>query len=151
MARLTGYSESQISHILSGKGNLTERFIRILASNLNINESWLLTGDGEMSSAPRIPSIGDPIEPIWHPHGTVPSIGDFSEGTKGTKPHIPAIGDADLSQQEKYAFAIIRNSQGWDAEEIVRSLTKLPRSVRSRILSEMFAAIEDEDAKKRKE
>lgn len=149
-AEKLGVTPSHISKIKKG-GTVSESLLKNICRTFGISENWIKTGDGEMLSKPRIPSIGDPIEPSWYPHGTVPAIGDTSEGTKGTKLHVPAIGEVDVNQQEKYAFAIIRNSQGWDAEEIVRSLTKLPRSVRSRILSEMFAAIEEEDAKKRKE
>lgn len=44
-----GYNESSLSQILTGKVNLSPKFVRSLASlDSRLSEDWMLTGDGEL-------------------------------------------------------------------------------------------------------
>lgn len=48
-AEIVGISQSQFSELVTGKRKLSERNIHKIASALpEINETWLLTGEGEM-------------------------------------------------------------------------------------------------------
>lgn len=49
LADLMGYTKSSFSQIVNGKVPLSEKFVKKLCSlDENINEVWLMTGDGEM-------------------------------------------------------------------------------------------------------
>lgn len=43
-----GLSKASISALEGGMRNITDRHIMLLTSNLNVNEDWLRTGNGEM-------------------------------------------------------------------------------------------------------
>ena len=45
---IIGLSKSGISNIESGQRNVTDKHIKLLSSELNINPDWLRTGEGEM-------------------------------------------------------------------------------------------------------
>ena len=45
---IIGLSKSGISNIESGQRNVTDKHIKLLCSELNINPDWLRTGEGEM-------------------------------------------------------------------------------------------------------
>ncbi len=125
LSRLTGYSEGQISNVLNGKTKISDRFINIVSSSLGISEKWLLTGEGEMFQRP--PDVTD-LEYVFPP-----------------KPGETA------DDNEKIVYAALKRLHGWDVEEVIKSLTALPRSARMKILAQMFEAIEKEDEKKREE
>ena len=46
LSRITGYSRGQTGWIVNGKASITDRFIKVFCSTLNISEHWLLTGEG---------------------------------------------------------------------------------------------------------
>lgn len=49
LAEKLGYTKSSFSQIVNGKVPLSERFVQKLASvDKNINEVWILTGEGNM-------------------------------------------------------------------------------------------------------
>lgn len=48
LGKVIGLSKSGISNIESGIRNVTDTHIRLLCSELNINEEWLRTGKGDM-------------------------------------------------------------------------------------------------------
>jgi len=49
LAEKLGYTKSSFSQIVNGKVTLSERFVQKLASvDKNINEVWILTGEGNM-------------------------------------------------------------------------------------------------------
>lgn len=52
-----GYSSSQISDILKNKKTLTRRFSRIANLKYAINETWLMTGEGEMFDRKKTVSV----------------------------------------------------------------------------------------------
>jgi len=126
LSRITGYSESQISHILNGKGKLTERFINIVSGALDISEKWILTGEGEMLLR-RPPDVTNLAYVQPKPDG------------------------ADADQNERIAYEMLKKMHGWDVEEVIKSLTALSRSARMKILAQMFEAIEEEDERKKRE
>ncbi len=43
-----GLNRSSISNLEKGERRITEKHIKLLCSELNINESWLRTGEGDM-------------------------------------------------------------------------------------------------------
>ena len=46
--RAIGLSKSGISNIESGTRNVNNKHIRMLVMSFNVNENWLLTGEGDM-------------------------------------------------------------------------------------------------------
>lgn len=49
LAELLGYTKSSFSQIMNGKVPLSDKFVKKLCRlDENINEVWVLTGDGEM-------------------------------------------------------------------------------------------------------
>lgn len=50
LAELTGFSRGHISDILNGKVLISDRFIKIFCSTLDVNERWVLTGQGGISA-----------------------------------------------------------------------------------------------------
>lgn len=48
IGNIIGLSNSGISSIESGQRNVTDKHIKLLVSSLNVNESWLRTGEGDM-------------------------------------------------------------------------------------------------------
>lgn len=54
-------------------------------------------------------------------------------------------------ENEKIVKDALRRLYGWDVEEVISSLTALPRSARMKILAQMFEAIEEEDERKKRE
>lgn len=48
LSEIIGYSKGQTGWVLEGKAPLTDKFLRIFCSGLNISELWLKTGEGEM-------------------------------------------------------------------------------------------------------
>lgn len=46
-----GYKRANtVSDILNGRANLSTKFVRLFCLTFNINERWLLTGEGEMNT-----------------------------------------------------------------------------------------------------
>lgn len=43
-----GLSKSGISNIENGSRNVTEKHVKLICSEFNVNENWLRTGDGEI-------------------------------------------------------------------------------------------------------
>lgn len=67
MADKFGYTKSSFSQIINGKVPLSEKFIKKLCSaNENINEVWILSGEGEMlkTSQSETGVISVPIN-VW--------------------------------------------------------------------------------------
>ncbi len=56
---IIGLSKSGISNIESGQRKVTEKHIKLLSSELNINPDWIRTGEGSMKIAPDIFSLDD--------------------------------------------------------------------------------------------
>jgi len=50
LAELTGFSRGHVSDILNGKVLISDRFIKIVCSTLDVNEAWVLTGQGGISA-----------------------------------------------------------------------------------------------------
>ncbi len=50
LAELTGFSRGHISDILNRKVLISDRFIKIFCSTLDVNEGWVLTGQGGISA-----------------------------------------------------------------------------------------------------
>jgi transcriptional regulator with XRE-family HTH domain len=50
LAELTGFSRGHVSDILNGKVLISDRFIQIVCSTLDVNEGWVLTGQGGISA-----------------------------------------------------------------------------------------------------
>lgn len=48
MGNRLGITRAAISRLESGHRNLTESMIKLICSELNVNEDWLRTGEGEM-------------------------------------------------------------------------------------------------------
>lgn len=47
IAEITGYSQPQVSAILSGKEPPSDRFVKLICLGLLISEDWIRTGQGE--------------------------------------------------------------------------------------------------------
>jgi len=50
LAELTGFSRGHVSDILNGKVLISDRFIQIFCITLDVNEGWVLTGQGGISA-----------------------------------------------------------------------------------------------------
>jgi hypothetical protein len=60
LARELGYTESSMSQIINGKVPLSERFVKKLSMmGDNINENWMLTGEGDMLKGINVQKMGD--------------------------------------------------------------------------------------------
>lgn len=60
VAEITGYSKGQTGWILEGKVPLSEKFLRIFCSELNISEQWVRTGEGDMN---KVASETETLDP----------------------------------------------------------------------------------------
>jgi len=76
---------------------------------------------------------------------------ETGEGEMFLKPPPPDPGLIDAAENERIVHDMLKRVYGWDAGEVITSLTALPRSARMKILAQMFEAIEEEDKKKREE
>jgi hypothetical protein len=76
---------------------------------------------------------------------------ETGEGEMFLKPPPPEPGLTDAAENERIVHDMLKRVYGWDAGEVITSLTALPRSARMKILAQMFEAIEEEDKKKREE
>lgn len=57
LADLLGYTKSSFSQIINGKVPLSEKFVKKLCQlDQNINEVWIMTGEGEMFLADNLNS-----------------------------------------------------------------------------------------------
>lgn len=50
LAKLTGFSRGHVSDVLNGKVLISDRFIQIVCITLDVNEGWVLTGNGGISA-----------------------------------------------------------------------------------------------------
>lgn len=66
IAGIIGYSKGQTGWVLDNKAPLTDRFIKVFASEFNISEHWLKTGEEPMRSnditLSEDPAIQDKLE-----------------------------------------------------------------------------------------
>lgn len=62
VAEKLGYTKSSFSQIVNGRVPLSDKFIKKLCStNSNINEVWILTGEGEILHEDKLVNIGPEI------------------------------------------------------------------------------------------
>lgn len=83
MAEFLGYKSPYFSGLTTGKEKLTAAFLHALATKLNINTEWVLTGNGSMfmpqsnDNASRASRALVPLVPLYAHAG---SLGMFSDG-----------------------------------------------------------------------
>lgn len=68
-AKALHISRSQLGNLETGKRTLNEQTLHILSTDFNINQSWLLTGDGEMYNR----AVADYIDLADSAHGIRPA------------------------------------------------------------------------------
>ncbi|NOQ52484.1 MAG: hypothetical protein GQ578_09750 [Desulfuromonadaceae bacterium] len=54
VSKIIGYSRGQTGWVLDGKAPLTDRFLRLFCSGLNISEQWARNNEGQMRPPPTI-------------------------------------------------------------------------------------------------
>jgi len=72
VAEKTGYSESRVSEMLSGKIDLVDKFITVVCAKFGISEYWVLTGETTLANTVEEPST----EYISIPVHTLAGAGD---------------------------------------------------------------------------
>lgn len=102
MADFLGYKSPYFSGIINGKEKLSDSFLKTISDKLNINISWILTGNGPMLAPSKFEanaSVADssleyinvPIVPVHAQCGSLAGYGD-PEYIK-TLPTMPVVID----------------------------------------------------------
>lgn len=66
MAQDLGLTQTAFSMIETGRNPFADRYIKVICSTYNVNETWLRTGEGEMfSSAPYSKEFSDVFSQLW--------------------------------------------------------------------------------------
>jgi len=125
LAKYLGIAKTSVSS-WRARQNIPRKHLDCIARNMNISYEWLLTGEGEMFLKPP------------------PDVTNLAYVQ-------PKPDGADADQNERIAYEMLKKMHGWDVEEVIKSLTALPRSARMKILAQMFEAIEEEDERKKRE
>jgi len=113
---------------------------RDLAKFLGVKEGTLYSWNARNS-------IGDPSAILDKCKGISLSWLETGEGEMFLKPPPPDPSLTDAAENERIVHDMLKRLYGWDVEEVIKSLTALPRSARMKILAQMFEAIEEEDKK----